>query len=119
MRVPRFRRLTLVSILAVLTSAGCAASTASAPRSNASITADELRSSAATTVLTAVRDLRPQWLNRLEGAFLDGVPVSVRQLERESLSGIAEIRLLTAEQATARYGTRSLSGSFLEVVHRW
>lgn len=106
-------------VLAVLAFAGCSAPAGSAPRPDDPITADELRSIVATTVLTAVRELRPQWLTRLEGAFLDGNPVSVRHLEEESLSGIAEIRLLTAEQATARYGTRSLSGSFLEVVRRW
>lgn len=42
----------------------------------------------------------------------------MRQLQRESLSGVGEIRLLTAEQATARYGTRSLSGLFLDVVRQ-
>jgi hypothetical protein len=111
--------LRLVVLLVLPTSAACAGSAASIPRTDAPITAEELDATAAANILAAVRDLRPQWLNRVEGAFLDGLPVSVRQLQQESLRGIAEIRLLSAGEATARYGTRSLSGSFLEVVRQW
>lgn len=119
MRLLTCQRHSLPLALVLLALAGCAAPAGSAAPTNAPITQEELQESAAPTIVAAVRDLRPQWLSRLKGAFLDGFPVSVRQLQRESLSGVAEIRLLTAEQATARYGTRSLSGLYLDVVRQW
>lgn len=104
--------------LFLLAATGCAASTSAPPRLNAPITQEELQQSRASTVLAAVRELRPHWMNRLSGGFVGGEPVSAERLQLEPLGAIAEIRLLSAEQATARYGTRTLSGTFLEVVLR-
>lgn len=116
--LPSLRRAATLILLIGLGSSACASSGAGESQANGPITAEELRESAATTVLEAVRELRPQWTARLAGAFLDGWQVSVEQLDQESLHSIAEIRLLSAEEATARYGTRRLSSTYLEIVRR-
>ena len=98
--------------------AGCAS--AAAPRRGwrAPITPVELEAAPAATVLQAVQRLRPQWTARLVGAFLDTEPISPGALTQEPVRGVAEIRLLTAEEATARFGTRALSGTYLHVIRR-
>jgi hypothetical protein len=81
------------------------------------ITADELSTAPASTVLEAVRVLRPSWL-RFSGVFLDGMRVSAGELERQPLTGIGEIRRLTADEAVAKYGVRAVSSYYLEVIRR-
>lgn len=110
--------LRIALALLVLAAAGCAAAGVARPRATGPILQEELQQAASITVLGAVRELRPPWMNRLMGGFLDGQPVSASQLQMEPLEAIAEIRLISAEEATARYGTMVLSGSFLEVVRR-
>ena len=110
-------RITLVLFLVTLS--GCATSTAAGIRTDAPITADELQQTSATTVLEAVRMLRPHWTSRLAGGFLEGQAISPSQLKQEPLRAVAEIRLLSAEEATARYGVRSLTGTYLDIQRRW
>ena len=98
---------------------GCAPAQAASGRSwRAPITRAELEASAAPTVLQAVQRLRPQWTARVVGGFLDNEPTSPGALNEEPVSAVAEIRLLTAEEATARFGTRALSGTYLYVLRR-
>ena len=99
--------------------AGCATgSTGQDARSNSSIiTAEELADVPASTVLEAVRVLRPSWM-RFRGAFLDGVPVSPAELSGEPLQAIAEIHRITASEAVAKYGVRAVSSYYLDIILR-
>lgn len=108
----------LPTLCVLVALAGCAS--AAAPRRGwrAPITPAELEAAPAATVLQAVQRLRPQWTSRLVGAFLDTEPISPGALNQEPVRGVAEIRLLTAEEATARFGTRALSGTYLHVIRR-
>jgi hypothetical protein len=98
---------------------GCATGpSTSNPRSSSSIiTEEELAEVDASTVLEAVRLLRPSWM-RFRGAFLDGMPVSPQDLSQEPLGAIGEIRRLTASEAVAKYGVRAVSSYYLEVMRR-
>ena len=81
------------------------------------ITADELANVDASYVLDAVRLLRPTW-RRINGGFLDGMPISPGDLNGEPLYAIAEIRLLTAEEAVAKYGVRAVTAYYLDVKRK-
>lgn len=111
-------RLHAIVLAAFVLLGACATAGSSGPPAHGPITQAELQEIPATSVFDAVRRLRPQWTGRLAGGFLDGQPVSPAQLRQEPLLAIEEIRLLSAEEATARYGVRSLSGNYLDVVRR-
>ena len=71
----------------------------------------------ASYVLDAVRILRPTW-RRINGGFLDGMPVTPSELNGEPLHAIGEINLLTADQAVAKYGVRAVTAYYLDVKRR-
>jgi len=98
---------------------GCAAnSTGGSDRGKQGpITADELATLDASNVLDAVRLLRPTW-RRINGWFLDGMPVTPSDLNSEPVLAIAEIRLLTAGEAVAKYGVRAVTAYNLDVKRK-
>lgn len=110
-------RVGLVILLAGLL--GCATVPAGERRDpRAPITAEELDMASVPTAWEAVRLLRPSWVARLNGVYLDGVRSSRSALEEMSVMDVGEIRLITASDATARYGARALSGYCLDVKRR-
>ncbi len=113
------RRFTAALPLLLMAVVACATATNGGGRDRrAPIMAEELDQAPVTTVLEAVRLLRPSWLARLNGAFLDGARIRESRLETMSVHDIAEIRLISADAATARYGARALSGYYLDVKTR-
>jgi hypothetical protein len=70
--------------------------------------------------MEAVRLLRPNWLSRIAGAYVDGRELTDDELEAEPIQGIVEIRFLTGSEATAQLGAvnRSSSAGYLHIIRR-
>lgn len=106
-------------LLLVLLLVGCATTSAGGTdrSKQGPITADELANVDASYVLDAIRILRPTW-RRIDGGFLDGMPVTPSELNGEPLHAIAEINLLSAEEAVAKYGVRAVTANYLDVKRK-
>ena len=82
------------------------------------ITAEEIETAGPATVYEAVQRLRPSWLFRLGGVFLDDTRHEVADLRTMSMVRVRRIELVPASEATARWNTRSISEPFLHVIRR-
>ena len=118
----RFRWLvTGVAVLAAVgAGSGCATNRAEASRPNerGDITAFELEAGTFSSVYDAVSRLRPEWMRSLGGAFLMDTRLEMGELYRVPVAGISRIELISAEEATRRWGTRELSSRFLHIITR-
>lgn len=103
-------------VLTLLVASGCA-STGGSQRDGPILPA-ELRELGSTSIYDAVRILRPTWLPRLAGAYRDDVELTNRELQTMMLRGTETIEIISASDATARWGTRLLSGRFLVITSR-
>ncbi|MGI9627289.1 MAG: hypothetical protein ACR2QM_10675 [Longimicrobiales bacterium] len=130
MRHPRQARA-MALLLTLGLSAGAAACASgggggsdSGPRRSANrITMDELAANQSEDALTAVRRLRPRWLQPRGGSnlpvvFLDGarmgLPDSLRSI---SVADVDSMTFLSPSDATTRYGT-NFPGGAIEVRSR-
>jgi hypothetical protein len=110
-----FQTLVVITCAAVGTAA-CATGGASRPRSpSGPITSAEIAALGPATVMDAVRVLRPAWMARIVSAYVDDREVSLDDLQVEPSEGVHEIRLLSAAEATARFGVlnRSSTAAYL------
>ncbi len=123
------RRTRFLSLLAVVVLGSACASSGqpdqSRPRRSRNlITADELSGLSVSTAFEAVRRLRPAWL---QPRGRSGLPVvyrnnarwggDPRSLENIRIEDVAEMRFLSASDATTRYGT-GFSGGLILVETR-
>lgn len=126
--------ISLCVLLAGLTG-GCGGATSQADegapglrQSRNVISAQELAGERITSALHAVRRFRPQWLRGARSvgggvdmpvAYLDGVRYGdLNQLDAVPVEGIAEIRFISATDATTRFGTGHAAGAILVITHR-
>lgn len=123
-----FITLGLSAGLSGCSSGGGGGSSDSGPRRSANlITAEELVDLGAETALTAIRRLRPRWLQargasvsggNLPVAFLDGARLGQPDaLQGVNVADIESMRYLNASDATMRYGT-NFPGGAIEVRSR-
>ena len=105
-------------LLALLLVAGGCASGGSGGSSSQVITAEELPAGRFANAEEAIRRLRPNWLVRLGGIFVEGHATSLESLRLEPVGGIAEIRRLRCEQAMTRYPVSCVTDYYLEVTRR-
>ncbi len=124
----RIRFLSLFAVLAVVVlSSACASSSQpdrSRPRRNRNlITAEELSGLPVATAYEAVRRLRPAWLQTRGRSSLPVVfrnnsrwGGDPRSLESIRIDSVAEMRYLSASDATTRYGTGFTGGVILVVT---
>jgi len=105
-----------ILVLAVTLGGGCASAGRSAR--SGPIDADELQAVGAVSIYDAVRLLRPSWLSNLSGAYRGDLRLTIDDLRDLSASDAGRVELLSSEEATARWGTRTLSGRFLSVTPR-
>ena len=122
------RRTRFLSLLAVVILGSACASSGqpgqSRPRRSSNlITAEELSALSVSSAYEAVRRLRPAWL---QPRGRSGLPVvfrnntrwgdDPRSLENIRINVIAEMRFLSASDATTRYGTGFTGGVILVVT---
>lgn len=115
----RVRAVALLSLLAMVTAAGCSAASArggdEARRDQSVLTQADLRESGFTTVYQAVESLRPNWLRRRgPDSFLapgqvqvyrDGIRVGgIEQLRAMETLGIAYVEYIDGIAAAGRWG---------------
>lgn len=131
MRAPRQLSLFFVALLLTL---GCfksmAGSGAERGHGRAPLTGEEIRSAGITSVLEAIRRLRPQYLVSrapVTGANKSGLPVvyvdnmpygPVSELQAMPTETVAEIRFISPEDATTRWGTNYPNGVILVTSKR-
>ena len=110
------------ALLLTLIWSACAppAQTASSRTSPSVIELSELESRSFPTVYDAIRILRPSWLlGTVGGVYVDDVRTAgVDWLRQTSVAQIQRIEVLSADEATARWGTRELSARFIHVRRR-
>ena len=104
----------LPAVLVVL-AAACASTNTRAGTANPPITADELAQGRYTSVYDAVERLRPAWLRNLMGSYINGQRAPAADLRTTPVQGVAEIKLISSEEATTKYNARALAGNFLEI----
>lgn len=118
-------------VLVLLVTAACASSTpsgrTSARRDARVLTADEIKSSAASNMYDVIRSHRPEWLIKrgqtsinLEGdivVYVDNValggPESLRSIDVQS---VQSARFLNASEAQMRYGVGHMHGAIVVVT---
>lgn len=118
-------RVAALALAAVIASLACAAGTqsgSSARRSNL-ITAEEILRVEVSTAYDAVRRLRPQWLQGRGGdrpvVYVDGQRRgSLNELELILPGDVAQMRFMSASDATTRYGTNHPGGAILVMTRR-
>ena len=94
---------------------------ASGPTRNGSsgpITSRDLTAGRFADVPDALRRLRPGWMNRVRGIFIDGHSVTLDNLDLEPISGIAEIRLLQCDRAMIKYPVNCVTATYLEITRQ-
>lgn len=126
------RTLTLV-VAALIWSGACASSgqSGSTSRSRDLITSDELMEVPHNTVFEAVRALRPRWLQARNMAslrsqarhtprvYVDGhFRGEINELSRLVPHEVAEIRFMSASDATTRFGTNHIAGAIVITTRR-
>ena len=115
--MPRVRfGLITAWIFVVSAAAGCV-SAGQATRSGP-IEGPELDQAGVFSVYDAVRLLRPSWLRNLQGGFRNNQRLSVDDLRDLAATHASRIELVSASEARARWGVRSLTGQFLEIIPR-
>ncbi len=126
------KTLTLV-VAALIWSGACASSGQSggASRSRDLITSEELMEVPYNTVFEAVRALRPRWLQtrnvsslrsqerRTPRVYVDGqLRGEVNELSRLVPHEVAEMRFMSASDATTRFGTNHIAGAIVVTTRR-
>jgi hypothetical protein len=85
------------------------------------LTADEIAASRGATALDVIREMRPAWLAPRFGSvhiYVDGLPApGWRALREIAASSVALIELLSASEATMRFGTPKPSGTLASGTH--
>ncbi|MEQ9397692.1 MAG: hypothetical protein RJQ04_00850 [Longimicrobiales bacterium] len=115
--VPAVRAGLLTGALAL--AAACASTGGASGGSDSNvITAEELPAGRFANAEEAIRRLRPTWLIRLGGIFVEGHETSLETLRLEPVAAIAEIRRLRCEQAMARYPVSCVSDHYLEITRK-
>ena len=117
------RTLSLFAALTLAASVpGCASTGTGGPSArsvrDAPITAAELSEGAYANISQAVQQLRPTWLTRLAGVYIAGFRASQSDWQSEPLGAVGEIRIISCDVAVARYGSRCISGRYLEIERR-
>ncbi len=109
----------LGAVLLVTACAAASQSSDSPKRQRNLITAEELQAVNEVSAVAAVRRLRPQWV-RTSGrrgepvVYVDDFRAGhIEALDRLSIQDIAELRYLSASDATTRYGTGHEGGAIL------
>ncbi len=113
-------QLFVLGTVVLVTACAAASQSSDSPRRQRNlITAEELQSINAISVVAAVRRLRPQWV-RTSGrrdepvVYVDDFRAGhIAALDRLSIHDIAELRYLSASDATTRYGTGHDGGVIL------
>jgi len=121
MNRPQKPRLALVLAFLPIAVAGlsCAGNRNDGSRAEPrAITALELEGGEYANVYDAVSRLRPEWMRQLGGAYLLDQRIELAELRLLPLMRISRIELLSAEEATRRFGTRSLSSTYLLIITR-
>lgn len=115
-------RVEFWGILAVVVLTGCG-STGETRRGSGTITSEELAAVSASDCFEAVRTLRPQWLraraaptprdpNPTPRVVVDGTARGdLSELTLISVSDVESIRLISARDATTRFGTGFAAGA--------
>ena len=114
----RVQQLLLLVSCVAATSCGSRAAGRGSTAGVDAITAEEIEAASPATVYEAVQRLRPSWLFRLGGVFLDDTRFEVEDLRTMSMVRVQRIELISASEATARWNTRSISAPFLHVMRR-
>jgi hypothetical protein len=101
----------------ILIACASATGTKSPRRSTNVITAEEIASSTARDALEVVDLLRPQWLRTRGGPYLPIVYLNnakygeIDALREIPAANVAEVRYLSANEATTLYGTGHIGGA--------
>lgn len=111
-------RLRAATVLAVLVLATACASGGSRNSSNGPLTSEDLIAGRFADPMDALRRLRPGWMNRVRGIFIEGHSVTADDLALEPIGGIAEIRLLPCERAMIKYPVNCVSANYLEITRK-
>jgi len=119
------RALLAVGLFLATSAAGCGgggAGNASGGTPNSSmrapITAEDLTPGRFSDVMDAVQKLRPGWMTRVNGIFVEGHEVKPDDLRMESIGAIQEIKLLRCEQAMVKYPVNCVSQTYLEITRK-
>ena len=103
-------------IFVVAAAAGCVSGGQSGR--SGPIEGPELEQAGVFSVYDAVRLLRPSWLRNLQGGFRNNQRLYVDDLRDLPVAHTSRIELVSASEATARWGVRSLAGQFLAIIPR-
>jgi hypothetical protein len=107
--------------VALLTTTGCATGgggSAGGGSLSSPITAADLTPGRFRDVIDAITKLRPGWLNRVEGIFVEGHQVQADNLRLQALDAIGEIKLLRCEQAMVKFPVSCVSARYLEITRK-
>ena len=106
------------AVLAACASGGGSGdSSSSSRRSSGTITVEELADHSTVSAMDAIRRLRPRWLRARGGGtpmvIFDGARHGVSILENIRASDVESISLMSASDATTRYGTNFPNGAIV------
>jgi hypothetical protein len=103
---------------------------APAPRERSIITAEELMATHVSNLYQAIQQIRPEFLHdrgyssiqsprvQLPVVYVDNIPMGdIDFLQSMSTADVAEVRKLSAEEATTRWGTGHVGGAILVTTH--
>ncbi len=126
--MPRTTGWALTPLLLLLACATVPSRTA--PRDRTRVTGEELMATQAATLYDALRQVRPEFLQRrgfssiqspqadVPRVFVDNVEMGdVEYLKILNPSDVVEVQRLSAEQATTRWGTGYIGGALLVFTH--
>ncbi|MFC1639852.1 hypothetical protein ACFL3B_03700 [Gemmatimonadota bacterium] len=104
---------------ALFVACATAARTIEASQSQAVILRTELESDPFPNLYEAIRSLRPLWVgSRLGGVYVDDTEKNVDWLRDASVVLVERVELVSADMASARWGTRNLASHFIHVIRR-
>ncbi len=116
--IARRPRMVVIAMISLAVTACASAGASNRSRATDVITTSELREVGFLDLYEAVRRLRPAWLTNLSGAYLNNRRLDAEELRALPSASVQRIELISSEEATARWGTRTLSGRFLLLVGR-
>lgn len=107
----------LLSLLAACASSG---SSSGGEGTDAPITYSDLADGGYTSIYAALRQLRPSWLNRVNGVYADGFETEGTAWLRSSpTDGVAQIELLSCEEAMVHLPVSNcVTGRYLNIRYR-
>lgn len=114
------RRVWAFALLVLV--AACASSGAEARSggTDAPIGPADLENGGYSSLYVAVRELRPGWLNRINGVFVDGHAVEgIPWLRSVPTDGVDLIELLSCDEAMTRlYVSNCFTGRYIAIAYR-